>query len=220
MKPILFLAAISIAIGGLSGASPGWTHEGHDHGAAAQRGKKAVSEPRAQPRTEAQQSKYTRSLRVYVVPDVTLTNADARRVELRNLLATDNAVMLDFVSTKCSTTCPETGKAFSAVPKMLGPQAPKLRMISFFVDPEHDTPAALKAYARELGARANWHFLTGTAEEIETVRRAFGNDRGGDKSSVEPLTLVRHAPGEPWLRIEGTATAGELVREYRELMRK
>jgi protein SCO1/2 len=34
----------------------------------------------------------------------------------------------------------------------------------------------------------------------------------------EPLTLFRKAPGQPWLRIEGLASAEDLVGHYRALM--
>ena len=41
--------------------------------------------------------------------------------------------------------------------------------------------------------------------------------RGG-KLSHSALTLMRAAPGKPWLRIEGFVTPDDLVRDYRELL--
>jgi len=45
-------------------------------------------------------------------------------------------------------------------------------MYSITLDPEHDTPAILKAYAKSHGA--SWTFLTGKAEDIEKLRRKLG----------------------------------------------
>jgi protein SCO1/2 len=33
-----------------------------------------------------------------------------------------------------------------------------------------------------------------------------------------PLTFLRAAPDEPWLRIDGFAAASDIMREYRVLM--
>ena len=41
--------------------------------------------------------------------------------------------------------------------------------------------------------------------------------RGG-KTSHDAVTLMRAAPGKPWLRIDGFVTADDLVRDYRELL--
>ena len=39
---------------------------------------------------------------------------------------------------------------------------PDFGIASFSIDPNHDTPEVLKAYAKENGATLkNWHFMTG-----------------------------------------------------------
>jgi protein SCO1 len=221
MRTHFFVTVASIAIGGLLSASIGWTHEGHDHDAEMRRAQHVQVHEHAEhdATTDGTRGNYGRSLRAYLVPDVTLTNADARRVRLLDVVAADGAILIDLVSTRCATPCAEMSKAFSMLPKRLGKQAGNVRMISLFIDPEHDTPAALKGYAKQYGALPNWHLLTGSAQEIEGVRRAFDDERG-DKASIEPLALLRAAPGMPWLRIEGSATADELAREYQALMKK
>ncbi|MBI2686146.1 MAG: SCO family protein [Acidobacteria bacterium] len=47
-----------------------------------------------------------------------------------------------------------------------------LKLVSFTVDPEHDTPEVLAAYARRYKADpARWYFLTGSRDTISTVAR-------------------------------------------------
>lgn len=220
MKRTVLLMAAGIAGGVL--LTPVWAHEGHNHGAQAQRGgepqghdhQARVSQP------EVTFGNYERSLQVYAVPDVTLVNANARPIRMRELLMADGPVMLDFISTTCTTNCPALSRELSMVPEKLGAAAARLRMMSVSIDPETDTPAQLKAYAKELGAGPNWQFLTGSKEDIETVQRAFdiNHDHRLDKLNAEPLTFLRPAPGQPWVRINGFASAEELAREYRNVV--
>jgi protein SCO1/2 len=158
---------------------------------------------------------YQRSTRPYAVPEVVLVDADARPVRLRELLATDDAVMMNFVFTTCNAICPIMVKVFADVPERLGAAARTTRLISISIDPDQDTPAQLKAYSRSFGADKRWTFLTGPLADIKRVQLAFDSYRG-DKMNHEPLTLMRSAGGKLWVRIDGFASPDELVREFRK----
>ena len=51
------------------------------------------------------------------------------------------------------------------------------------------------------------------------MQLAFDSYRG-DKMNHEPLTLMRPAPGKPWVRIDGFASPDELAREYRKVVQQ
>jgi protein SCO1/2 len=87
--------------------------------------------------------------------------------------------------------------------------------MSISIDPEEDTPARLREYAQKFHAGPEWQHYTGTVEASLAAQRAFNAWRG-DKMSHTPLTLVRAAPGQPWLRIEGFVTPTELLKLYRK----
>jgi len=156
---------------------------------------------------------YERSVRSYNVPDVTLIDSDAKPVRLRDALASDEPVMLNFVFTTCSTICPVMVRVFADVPSRLGTAAKEVRLVSISIDPENDTPAKLNAYAKTFGEGLRWRFLTGRLDDIKTVQTAFDTYRG-DKMNHEPLTLIRRARGKSWLRIDGFANPDDLAREY------
>jgi protein SCO1 len=221
MKTCFFLMAAFIA--GSVALTPFavWAHEGHDHGAPAQAGSDPLGhEHHAQgPSDDANIGKYARSSQVYLIPDLTLVNAEGRPIRVRQLLAADGPVILDFIFTTCTKICPEMSKELSAAPKEFEAAAAKLRMISVSIDPENDTPAQLKTYAGQFRAGANWQFLTGSREDIETMKQAFDIDHG-DKQDVEALTFLRPAAGKPWVRINGFASAVELAREYSSVVSK
>jgi len=197
------VSAVFLSIAGLADG-----HEGH--------GPAALTDPAQH--AEAGSDDYKRSLRSYTaIPDVVRTDTEATPVRLRELLASDDPVMLNFIFTTCSTICPVMTKVFSEVPARLGADAKRLRMVSISIDPENDTPAQLRDYARKFEAGAGWKFLSGSVQDIIAVQRAFGS-YNGDKMSHQPLTLLRAAPGKPWVRIDGFASADQLAIEYRKLL--
>lgn len=190
-----------VALGALILSSAGLAHDAKEH--AAHMAKAATAG-------------YQRSERAYSIPDVTLIDADGRPVQLRKLLATQDPVMMNFIFTTCGAICPVMSKVFSEVPSSLGVQAGKLRMISISIDPENDTPAKLKSYAKTYGATARWTFLTGRVADVKAIQLAFDTYRG-DKMNHEPATLLHSAPDKAWVRIDGFASSDELAREYRKL---
>lgn len=160
---------------------------------------------------------FKRSINDYAMPDVVLTDADDRPVKLRELMATPDPVMVNFIFTSCSTICPVMAHVFAELPAVLGADGKRLRMVSISIDPEADTPLQLKAYAKSLHAGPRWKFLTGRAEDIKLVQLAFGAYRG-NKMNHEPLTLMRQSSGASWVRIDGFASPDALAREYRMML--
>lgn len=160
---------------------------------------------------------YKRSIVRYPVPDVVLTDYDEHPVKLKELLASGDPVMLNFIFTTCGTICPVMTKVFAEVPASLGAEGRKLRMISISIDPENDTPLQLKAYAKSFRAGQRWTFLTGALSDVKDVQRAFDSFRG-DKMTHEPLTLMRQASAKDWIRIDGFASPDQLAAEFRKMI--
>ncbi len=76
----------------------------------------------------------------------------------------------DFFFTTCPTICPEMSKNMRRLQKRLkelGYSEDEIMLLSFSVDPEHDTPSVLRDYAKKYGADTDqWKFLTGDKEQI------------------------------------------------------
>jgi protein SCO1/2 len=101
------------------------------------------------------------------------------------------------------------------VQRELGGDAKNVRMVSITIDPEQDTPEQLKKYATRFKAKSGWLFLTGELADIIATQRAFDAYRG-DKMNHEPLTFLRHTPDGQWIRLDGFASASEVITEYRQ----
>ena len=153
----------------------------------------------------------------YVVPDIKLVRDDGREVSLPAEMNDGRPVVLNFIFTSCGSTCPLMSQVFAEFQRKLGAGAANVHLMSISIDPEEDTPARLLEYAHRFGASAAWQHYTGTLEASLAAQRAFDVYRG-DKMSHAPATLMRAAPGKPWLRIGGLATPEDLVQEYRRLL--
>jgi protein SCO1 len=82
-------------------------------------------------------------------------------------------VVANFVFTTCTDICPLLTATMAQVrdqlkqAKLLGEKA---AIVSFSVDPEHDTPEALAAYGERFGATpSEWRFLTGQRQTIDDL---------------------------------------------------
>lgn len=151
------------------------------------------------------------------IPPINLVREDGHHVAFPRELDDGRAVMVNFIYTSCSSICPISSQTFSQIQKMLGGGATRVHLVSVSIDPEEDTPAALRRYAQKYDAQAGWDHYTGSVEATTAAQKAFGIYKG-DKMNHDPVTLLRVAPGRPWVRIDGFATADDLLHTYRRLL--
>ena len=159
----------------------------------------------------------TRSMREYSVPALTLVRDDGKAVSLPDEMNDGRPVLLNFIFTTCTSICPLMSSTFAQFERRLGADADKVHLMSISIDPEQDTPPRLREYARKFHAGPEWQHYSGTLAASVAAQRAFDVYRGS-KMSHNAVTLMRAAPGKPWLRIEGLVTPDDLVRDYRELL--
>jgi protein SCO1/2 len=75
--------------------------------------------------------------------------------------------ILSFIFTRCQGPCPAMTTKLSTLQPELDK---KIQLISFTVDPDHDTPAVLAEYAATHHADlTRWRFLTGPKETIYSI---------------------------------------------------
>ncbi|MGH8553086.1 MAG: SCO family protein, partial [Methylococcales bacterium] len=152
-------------------------------------------------------ARYSRSVASYEIPDLMMVDMSGTEISLRLLLSYEGPVLLQFIFTTCPAICPVMSQIFSAAQEKFGPDLDRIRMVSISIDPEQDTPARLREYARRFKARPQWIFLTGSLDDIFVVEKAFDVYRG-NKMRHEPITFLRASP-EEWVRINGLMSAAE-----------
>jgi protein SCO1/2 len=179
-----------------------------------------ASEPAADPHAahrHAVNQAVRRTEIAYTMPDVRLVRQDGKTMSLKDALGDDKAVVVNFIYTTCTTICPLSSQVFAQFESKLGDLKSGVHLVSFSIDPEQDTPARLVEYAKKFHAGKNWDHYTGTLEASVAVQKAFDAYRG-DKMNHGPLTLMRAAHGKTWVRLDGFASADDLLMEYHGLM--
>lgn len=159
----------------------------------------------------------TRRIAEYTVPQVSLIREDGKTVSLPEELNDGRPVVLSFIYTTCTAICPVISQNLAQLQRKLGTDRDRVHLVSVSIDPEQDTPTRLAAYARKYGAGPEWQHYTGTVSASVATQRAFDVYRG-DKMSHTPVTLLRAAPDKSWVRIEGFATANDLLTEIRSML--
>lgn len=139
------------------------------------------------------------------VPAFSLTDQHGKIVTERDLRGAP--WVANFVFTRCPTSCPLLTSKFKAFQEKVGPLA-GVRYISFSVDPAHDTPEVLAAYAAKFGVdERRWQFLTGPLDTIEqTVVRGFKIHIGEATANPQDPTLVDIMHGEHFVLVDGEGT--------------
>lgn len=108
------------------------------------------------------------------VPDFTLTDHHGRPLARKDLAG--RIWIADFIFTRCAGQCLTVTSHMASLQERLPAE---VRLISFSVDPAHDTPDVLAGYAARAGAGERWLFLTGSRDDI------FRLSRDGFHLSVE-----------------------------------
>ena len=98
-----------------------------------------------------------------------LTDHNGRTVTEQDLKGRPFLVFFGF--TNCPDICPTTMFEISEVLKKLGPDGDRTRALFITVDPERDTPAALKDYVSSFDPRIV--ALTGEPDAIAAVAKAY-----------------------------------------------
>lgn len=106
----------------------------------------------------------------HTIPDFKFVNQDGQEIQKKDLEGKVWAANFFFAT--CPSICPVMNNNLLRVQKEIEKKyrGTDFKILSFTVNPQHDTVAVLKKYAEELGANTqNWHFLTGKREEIYSL---------------------------------------------------
>jgi len=105
------------------------------------------------------------------VEDFSLTEAHGQTVTKADLLG--KPWVACFIFTRCAGPCPRVSEQMQILQNRL--KGMDVRLVSFSVDPERDTPEELRKYAEHYKADPQrWWFLTGDKEVIyRLIRKSF-----------------------------------------------
>jgi protein SCO1/2 len=120
-------------------------------------------------------------------PDFTLTDYRGGSVRLSDFRG--RAVVLTFIYTNCPDACPLTAENLRlAYERLSAKTRAKVALITVTVDPERDTPEALRAFSIEhrLDSNPSWYALRGDRDSLEQVWASYAVDPGSIVPHREP----------------------------------
>lgn len=109
----------------------------------------------------------------WVLPDFNFIDQNQESLAKTDLIG--DVWIANFVFTNCTTVCSPMTANMAKLQKKMKEAGLDYPILSFSVDPERDTPEALKTFSDKFDADlTNWHFLTGyRKEEISQFAKAF-----------------------------------------------
>lgn len=104
------------------------------------------------------------------IPAFTLTSQTGAEFDSRKQLA-GKVWVADFIFTTCQGPCPRMSAYMQRIQERVK-DLPDVRLVSFTVDPDRDTPEVLAEYGRRFQADPErWHLLTGPKETLQKLNR-------------------------------------------------
>ncbi len=133
--------------------------------------------------------------------------------------------IMDCMLTRCAGQCPMMSHQMQQLQQVFQ-RMPGVRLLSLSVDPSHDTPEALRAYAQQYGAQAQrWTFATGTPSVIDRlVREELHLGLAEGTSAAEPIThstrltlIDAHGQVRGYYEAADPSAVQRLIRDARRL---
>jgi protein SCO1 len=144
--------------------------------------------------------------------DVVLLNQNGERMRLYSDLLQNKVVIIDSFFATCKGSCLPMNRNLEKVQEALGDHVGKdVFIISISVDPEVDTPASLKEYAKQLHARPGWYFLTGDKQNVDFALNKLGQ-YVNDKQDHLNIFIIGNERTGLWKKAFGLARSDELVK--------
>src|SRR5215510_4392980 len=136
-------------------------------------------------------------------PNVELTTHTGARVHFYDLIK-GKTVAIELIYTTCQFACPLETARLAQVQDLLGDRMGKdVFFLSISIDPAHDTPAVLKAFAEKYHAGPGWTFLTGKPEDIDLLSKKLGLYSTPDPENKDghiPALLIGNEATGQWMR--------------------
>jgi len=150
-------------------------------------------------------------------PNIVLTTHEDKKVRFYDDLLKDKIVLINMMYAKCEGICTPVTMNLKKVQKLLGDRVGRdIFIYSITLKPEEDTPMMLKHYAEMHHAGPGWLFLTGSSQDIETLRRKLGftnPDPKLDADKTQHIGMVRYGnePLQLWAACPGMANPSWLA---------
>lgn len=108
-------------------------------------------------------------------PNTQVTTHEGKNLRFYDDVVRGRTVLYNMMYSVCTGICPGNTANLLQVQEALGSRLGKdIFMVSMTLQPEFDTPEALRDYVKRYSIKPGWTFLTGRPQEMEAIRRKLG----------------------------------------------
>jgi cytochrome oxidase Cu insertion factor (SCO1/SenC/PrrC family) len=148
-----------------------------------------------------------------------LINQDGETVRFFDDVLKDKVVVISFIFTNCDGACPLITHKLTLVRDGLeGKIGNPIQFVSLSLDPERDTPAAMKEFAKKHHAdHEGWTFLTGNSENLDSIIKRLGQFTD-DIEAHSTMMLAGNVNAAHWMKIQPQEVPPQIVEKLKLLM--
>lgn len=113
-----------------------------------------------------------------------------------------SVVVLTFIDSRCTTTCPLTAQMLQTFQDEIGPQAAGVKLLAVNTNPDATAPADAAAWTAQHGMSGRWLFLTGPAAQLEPIWSAYHigvEVEDGDVHHTDATYVIDRRGDERWV---------------------
>ena len=131
--------------------------------------------------------------------------------------------LLAFLYTQCQDVCPIIAMQLNSVVRSLGERGKDVQILAVSVDPEGDTPKAVRAYLQSHHLGSDFHWLLGTRQELWPVWRSYNvavsPEQGSDAIAHTAPVLLLDRTGRPRVYYQEPLNGWDVAHDLRLLIR-
>lgn len=132
--------------------------------------------------------------------DLKVITHEGKNLRFYTDILKDKMVVIGFFYINCPTAQPPL-MTFFRLQKKLGDRLGRDTMLlTISVDPENDTPEAIKEYAEKFNPQKGWLFLTGNENNMNVINRKLGNTGSLPEGHLRQFLLGNLKTGN-WMKL-------------------
>lgn len=156
-------------------------------------------------------------------PNALLDTHDGRKLRFYDDIVHGKVVVFNMMYSVCTGICPGNTVNLMQVQEALGRRLGKdIFMYSMTLQPEFDTPRALREYVKRYNIKPGWTFLTGPPKEMDLIRRKLGffNDDpriDADLANHTGMVRIGNETLDRWFMMPALSSPKQLAREIMQI---
>ncbi len=115
-------------------------------------------------------------------------------------LLRNKKVVISFFYVHCPTAQPTLLTLFKLQKKLGERLGSEVVLLSMSVDPQRDSPEAVRAYAEKFNPQDGWYFVTGKPESMDVINKRLGNTMRLPEGHLRQF-IVGNTRTNHWLRL-------------------